>query len=106
MTADATIAAQYRIVDAYGAVPEFVLLGGLVPDLLCSRPSTLHVGTTDVDVQVNLEIAGGSVNAARLEAALQSRLCALDQRPTLTDADERVALYTSRCCAVTTISKR
>ena len=64
--------ALVRIVDAYGAVPEFVLLGGLVPDLLCSRSSTLHVGTTDVDVQVNLEIAGGSVNAARLEAALHT----------------------------------
>lgn len=64
--------ALVRIVDAYGAVPEFVLLGGLVPDLLCRRSSTLHVGTTDVDVQVNLEIAGGSVNATRLEAALRS----------------------------------
>ena len=64
--------AVVRIVDAYGAVPEFVLLGGLVPDLLCSRSSTLHVGTTDVDVQVNLEIAGGSVNAAHLEAALHT----------------------------------
>lgn len=53
-------------------MPELVLLGGLVPDLLCSRSSTLHVGTTDVDVQVNLEIAGGSVNASRLEAALRS----------------------------------
>ncbi|HUP70870.1 MAG TPA: nucleotidyl transferase AbiEii/AbiGii toxin family protein [Acidimicrobiales bacterium] len=53
-------------------MPEFVLLGGLVPDLLCSQSSTLHVGTTDVDVQVNLEIAGGSVNASRLEAALRS----------------------------------
>lgn len=64
--------ALVRIVDAYGTVPEFVLLGGLVPDLLCSRSSTLHVGTTDVDVQVNLEIAGGSANAARLEAALHT----------------------------------
>jgi len=62
--------ALVRIVDAYGAVPEFVL--GLVPDLLCRQSSTLHVGTTDVDVQVNLEIAGGSVNASRLEAALRS----------------------------------
>ncbi len=39
--------ALVRIVDAYGAVPEFVLLGGLVPDLLCSQSSTLHIGTTD-----------------------------------------------------------
>jgi hypothetical protein len=36
--------ALVRIVDAYGTVPEFVLLGGLVPDFLCSRSSTLHVG--------------------------------------------------------------
>lgn len=64
--------ALVRIVDAYGAVPEFVLLGGLVPDLLCRRSSTLHVGTTDVDVQVNLEIDGGSINATHLEAALRS----------------------------------
>ena len=53
-------AALFRIVDAYGAVPEFVVLGGLVPDLLCGQSSTLHVGRTDVDVQVSLEIAGGS----------------------------------------------
>jgi hypothetical protein len=49
----------------------FVLLGGLVPDLLCSGAAHRHVGTTDVDVQVDLEIQRGSVNAARLEAALR-----------------------------------
>lgn len=49
-----------------------MLLGGLVPDLLCSRSSSAHVGTTDVDVQVNLEINSGSVNATRLEAALRT----------------------------------
>lgn len=64
--------ALVRIADAYGAVPEFVLLGGLVPDLLCSRSPKRHVGTTDVDLQVNLEITGRSLNAARLEAALQT----------------------------------
>lgn len=62
--------ALVRLVHAYGSVPEFVLLGGLVPDLLCSQSPVVHVGTTDVDMQVNLEIASGSVNAARLEAAL------------------------------------
>jgi hypothetical protein len=52
-------------------VPEFVLLGGLVPDLLCTATSHSHVGTTDVDVQVDLEIQSGSVNASRLEQALR-----------------------------------
>jgi hypothetical protein len=31
-----------------------------------------HAGTTDVDVQVDLEISTGSVNAARLEQALRN----------------------------------
>ncbi len=45
---------------AYGDVPDFVLLGGLDPDLLCSSASRHHEGTTDVDIQVDLEIQGGS----------------------------------------------
>jgi hypothetical protein len=63
--------ALVRLVYAYGEVPDFVLLGGLVPDLLCSNAARRHVGTTDVDVQVDLEIQGGSVNASRLEHALE-----------------------------------
>jgi hypothetical protein len=59
------------LVAAYGEMPEFVLLGGLVPDLLCSGAANRHIGTTDVDVQVDLEVQGGSVNAARLERALR-----------------------------------
>lgn len=61
-------AALVRLVTAYGATPEFVLLGGLVPDLLCSSAVHRHVGTTDVDVQVDLEIQSGSGNAIRLAA--------------------------------------
>jgi len=68
---DLAEAALVRLVRAYGAVPEFVLLGGLVPDLLCSQAPRAHVGTVDVDVQVNLEIQGSSANAARLERALK-----------------------------------
>jgi hypothetical protein len=64
-------AALVRLVTAYGETPEFVLLGGLVPDLLCSSAAHQHVGTTDVDVQVDLEIQSGAGNAARLERALQ-----------------------------------
>ena len=64
--------ALIRVVHHYGKRPEFVLLGGLVPDLLCSGSGVAHSGTTDVDVQVNLEIAAGSVNAARVEWALHN----------------------------------
>lgn len=64
--------ALIRVVHHYGARPEFVLLGGLVPDLLCAASEFRHAGTTDVDVQVDLEIAYGSVNARRLERALRN----------------------------------
>ncbi len=46
------------------------MLGGLVPELLCSAGAFRHAGTTDVDVQVNLEIAHAKVNVGRLENAL------------------------------------
>lgn len=62
--------ALVRVAHHYGATPGFVLLGGLVPPLLCAGAPYGHAGTTDVDVQVDLEIASGSVNAARLEQAL------------------------------------
>ncbi len=64
--------ALIRVVHHYGARPEFVVLGGLVPDLLCSGSGFTHAGTTDVDVQVDLEIACGSVNTTRLERALRN----------------------------------
>ena len=64
--------ALVRIVHHYGERPAFVLLGGLVPELLCSGSTYLHAGTTDVDVQVDLEIARGSVQTARLEQALRN----------------------------------
>ncbi len=64
--------ALVRIVHHYGTRPEFVVIGGLVPELLCAESQFQHAGTTDVDVQVNLEIACGSVNTARLERALRN----------------------------------
>jgi hypothetical protein len=64
--------ALIRVVHHYGARPEFVVLGGLVPDLLCSASNQLHAGTTDVDVQVDMEIACGAVNTRRLEDALRN----------------------------------
>ena len=64
--------ALVRIVHHYGARPEFVVLGGLVPELLCAGSEFQHAGTTDVDVQVDLEIAYGAVNTARLEQALHN----------------------------------
>jgi len=65
-------AALVRVVHHYGERPEFVVLGGLVPELLCSASPYQHAGTTDVDVQVDLEIAAGSVHTARLETALRN----------------------------------
>jgi hypothetical protein len=64
--------ALVRIAHHYGAEPEFVVLGGLVPDLLCTKTIFTHAGTTDVDVQVDLEIACGAVNTVRLERALRN----------------------------------
>lgn len=64
--------ALVRVVHHYGAKPEFVVLGGLVPELLCSGSERQHAGTTDVDVQVDLEIACGAVNTTRLEQALRN----------------------------------
>lgn len=61
-----------RVVHHYGARPEFVVLGGLVPELLCAGSGWRHAGTTDVDVQVDLEVACGAVNTARLENALRN----------------------------------
>jgi hypothetical protein len=48
------------------------MLGGLVPEILCSGSAFQRAGTTDVDVQVNLEIVEGAVNASRLENALRN----------------------------------
>lgn len=64
--------ALVRIVHHYGSLPEFVLIGGLMPDLLCTTTPARHAGTTDVDVQVDLEIAGGTENGKRLELALRN----------------------------------
>jgi hypothetical protein len=62
----------------YRATPEFVLLGGLVPELLCASSGMLHAATTDVDVQVDLEIATGAVNTVRLERALANAEFSVD----------------------------
>lgn len=64
--------ALVRVVHHYGAKPEFVLIGGLLPEYLCSESAYQHAGTTDVDVQVDLEIACGSKNVQRLENALRN----------------------------------
>jgi hypothetical protein len=65
-------AALVRVVHHYGGRPEFVVLGGLVPELLCAGSGWRHAGTTDVDVQVDLEVACGATNTVRLENALRN----------------------------------
>ena len=72
--------ALVRVVHHYGGHPEFVLLGGLVPSLLCAGSGMRHAGTTDLDVQVNLEISSGSVNAVRLEQSLRLAKFTPDER--------------------------
>lgn len=62
--------ALIRVVHHYGGRPEFVVLGGLVPELLCASSGYRHAGTTVVDVQVDLEIALGAAQTRRLEVAL------------------------------------
>jgi len=64
--------ALVRVVHHYGSRPEFVLMGGLLPEYLCSESDFRHAGTTDVDVQVDLEIACGSVNVQKLEQAVRN----------------------------------
>ena len=64
-------AALLRIVRNCGRQPEFVVLGGLVPELLCAASPFRHAGTTDIDVQINLEIVCGAANATVLEKALR-----------------------------------
>lgn len=70
--------ALVRVCSHYGERPNFVLLGGLVPAMLCSDSDRTHAGTTDVDVQVDLEIAGGAEHARRLEIALKNADFRLD----------------------------
>jgi hypothetical protein len=70
--------ALVRVCSHYGERPNFVLLGGLVPALLCSDSDRLHAGTTDVDVQVDLEVAAGAEHARRLEIALKNADFRLD----------------------------
>jgi hypothetical protein len=67
-----------------------VVLGGLVPELLCSGSTLQHTGTTDVDVQVNLIIACGAVNTARLEHALLNAEFQPDKRQHLAVANRWV----------------
>ena len=43
-----------------------------MPELLCAGSEFRHAGTIDVDVQIDLEIACGATNAARLERALRN----------------------------------
>jgi hypothetical protein len=87
--------ALVRVVHHYGSTPEFVLIGGLVPELLCSTSGMVHAGTTDVDVQVDLEIAAGAVNMARLERALANAEFEVDPQRVWrwqTEADGRRAV--------------
>lgn len=64
-------AALVTVAYHFGAVPPFVLLGGLVPALLCRQSTVEHAGTTDIDVHVDLLVhATASAELPALEDAL------------------------------------
>jgi hypothetical protein len=73
-------AALVAVAHRYGTASGFVLLGGLVPELLCATSSQRHVGTSDVDVHLDLETALGPLDAGRLEDALRAAGLAPDDR--------------------------
>jgi hypothetical protein len=73
--------ALVRVVHHYGERPEFVLMGGLMPDYLCSSSVYQHAGTTDVDVQVDLEIARRiEINVTGLAGFLLAKTAAARDR--------------------------
>ncbi len=69
---DAAEIALVRVAHHYGGTPEFIVIGGLVPELLTRQAGVIHQGTTDIDVQVDLEIQHGGTNSPRLEQALRN----------------------------------
>lgn len=89
---DAAERVLVRIVRNYGGRPEFVLLGGPVPELLCRHCEFLHAGTLDVGVQVNLEISSGAVHGVRLvQANLNAGLLPEPTRHWCWGTDKRLA---------------
>lgn len=64
-------AALIRISENFGSTDiPLVVLGGLAPALLCATSSVQHQGTTDVDIQINLEVELDGAHAAEVEQAL------------------------------------
>ena len=64
-------AALVRIAAGFGSTDiPLVVLGGLVPELLCAGTNVPHQGTTDVDIQINLEVEIDGEHAFQLEEAL------------------------------------
>lgn len=64
-------AALVRISQHFGSTDiPLVVLGGLVPELLCATTDVRHQGTTDVDIQINLEVEVEGEHASELEQAL------------------------------------
>jgi len=64
-------AALIGITEKFGSTDiPLVVLGGLVPALLCAASGIQHQGTADVDIQINLEVELNGEHAAELERAL------------------------------------
>src|SRR5947209_18166537 len=64
-------AALVRISANFGPTDiPLVVLGGLVPEMLCVASAIRHQGTIDVDIQINLEVEVDGQHAFELEYAL------------------------------------
>ncbi len=84
---DAAEKALVSVVYHYGSKPELVVLGGLVPELLCSTSPFRHAGTTDIDVQANLESPQAYAEQVLIEHPDQ------DQATLMADAVLAVSLF-------------
>ncbi len=64
-------AALVRVAVGFGDVDvPIVVIGGLVPAVLCAASPIPHQGTLDVDLQINFEVQADATNAGLLEESL------------------------------------
>ena len=73
--------ALVRVINEYGEMPNFVVLGGLVPALLCGNSAWMHAGTTDIDVQADEgQLKCVSARVAGLAGFLMAKTAAAHSR--------------------------
>ena len=76
MAREAAEQALVRVIHHYGSRPEFVVLGGLVPELLCATSTFQHAGTTDVVDHPDLDVTTLAADAVLAVGAFHRTLLA------------------------------